>query len=227
MSSSSSTTTIEPSLDTDPRENLEHWLAAVGDAARKYCATHGNFGALHLASTDELWNAINPPAQAGGQPTPRPVYPRPAPLVGTETPAARVLYANELALYQDHADAEAVLRAALLKSIGQVNRNAIKLPVSGLHSLTTNNIISRMVARHGLRTETDLAKFRAILDEPLTSIDKFDAHTIEFDQNVSKLQTDDPISVYQAYLLYTKTLITLSLLSPSILPTMSQHTPAL
>jgi hypothetical protein len=65
-----------------------------------------------------------------------------------------------------------------------------------------------MVARHGTRTETDLATFRAALDVTLVKIENFDAHTIEFELNVTKLSTDDPISVYQAYLLYTKTLIT-------------------
>ena len=33
-SSQSSPTPIEPTLDTNPRENLQDWLSAIGDAAR-------------------------------------------------------------------------------------------------------------------------------------------------------------------------------------------------
>ena len=213
-SSSNSTPTIEPSLDSHPRENLETWLAAVGTAARKYCATHSQFGALHLACTDALWNALNPPV--GGAPTPRPNYPRPAPLVGNETAGVRTVHAAELKLYQDHADAEAELRQCLLTSIGLTNQRAIKVPILGLHNLTTNDIVQAMITRHGTHTESDLAKFRQNLDVTLTKIENFDAHTIEFESNVSKLATDDPISVYQAYVLFTKTLIT-------PFPAFSQH----
>ena len=65
-----------------------------------------------------------------------------------------------------------------------------------------------MFALHGVRTEKDLETFRALLDVTLTSVDQFDAHTIEFEANVEKLVSTDPVSVYRAYLLYTKTLIT-------------------
>jgi hypothetical protein len=206
MSTSSSDLTIEPTLDSDPRGNLENWTAAVGDAARKYCAQHGPFGALHLACTDALWNALNPP-QAGLN-IPRPSYPKPVPLIGNEVSGIRLVHTTANQLFQDHADAEATLRLALLKSIGQTNRDAIRLPISGLHGLTTNDIIIRMIARHGQRTETDLAKFRSALDVTLTVIENFDEHTIEFVRQVENLSNSDPVSVYQAYLLYTKTLIT-------------------
>jgi hypothetical protein len=189
-SSSNSTPTIEPTLESHPRENLEAWLAAVGNAARKYCATHSQYGALHLACTDALWNALNPPT--GGTPVPRPTHPAPAPLAGTETTAVRAVHSAELKLYQDHADAEADLRLSLLKSIGLTNQRAITVPILGLHGLTTNDIISAMVTRHGTHTETDLAEFRAKLDVTLSKIDNFDAHTIEFELNVSKLVLDNP-----------------------------------
>ena len=122
-SSQSSPTPIEPTLDTNPRENLQDWLSAIGDAARKYCATHATLGALHLACTDALWNAITPPVN--GIPVPRPTYPRPNNLIGNETPAVRLVHSHALSLYQDHADTEATLRLAVLKSIGQTNRSAI------------------------------------------------------------------------------------------------------
>jgi hypothetical protein len=167
-SSSSSTLTVEPSLVSNPRENLEAWLTAVGNAARKYCATHSRLGALHLACTDVLWNALNPPQ--GGVPTPRPNYPQPAPLAGTESVGARIVHAAESKIYQDHADAEAELRLGLLTSIGLTNQRAITVPILGLHGLTTNDIIREMVTRHGSHTENDLASFRQKLDIPLTKI---------------------------------------------------------
>ena len=198
---------IEPGLDTEPRENLENWLSAIGDAARSYCSKRSPLGALHLACTDEVWNALHPPA-AGGAPTPRPTHPQPAPLTGVETGAARAVQVASELLYQDYADAEATLRLALLKSIGQTNRRAITSRITVLHHLTSNDIIAHMVARHGVRTEKDLVIFRALLDVTLTSIDQFDAHTIEFETNVENLVSTDPASVYRAYLLYTKILIT-------------------
>ena len=151
----SDTPIIEPGLDTLPRENLEAWLAATGDVARKYCTTHNTFGALHLACTDALWNALHP-APAGGGSTPRPTHPRPADLAGTEALGLRLVRASKETLYQDHSDAEAVLRLSLLKSIGQTNRKFISAPITGLHALATNDIIVAMVNRHGVRTETDL-----------------------------------------------------------------------
>ena len=64
---------IEPGMDTEPRENLENWLAAIGDAARSYCSKRSPLGALHLACADEVWNALHPPrSRWGTHPTANP-----------------------------------------------------------------------------------------------------------------------------------------------------------
>ena len=151
---SSSTNPITPGLDVDPRNNLQLWLEVVGRRASSKCTIYDPRGLIWGACTDAVWLALN-----NNVATPRPTFPNPGALDPAANPAAREIHKTALTAYGDHSTALAEIKADMLESIGEANREHIRDPIVGMHNHTCNSIIAAMVLLHGQYTEADVLKF--------------------------------------------------------------------
>ena len=191
------------SLHANPREHLVDWLEELGTHARALCASLSPHGALGLASTLVVWTAVN-----GGDAT-RPNHVMPAALPNDANPATRAIFADEVLLYRSFSDAKATLRKLALESIGEVNKDTIRVAITGLHGQTANSVIAAMVLLHGTYTEDDVTMFLKTLEARLTSVSDFDKHVATFRRTVAKLAlagvTTGDYTSYRTFLLTIST----------------------
>jgi hypothetical protein len=122
----------------------------------------------------------------GGVLVARPQFPHPGDLDPAANPAARTIHETALKAHADHS-ALAEIKAAMLESLGEANREHIRDPVLGLHNHTLLTIIAAMVLLHGQYTESDVLLFLQDLETKLTSLDDFDSHVGKFAKTLRKL----------------------------------------
>ena len=144
---------ISPTLHENPRANLKRWEESVASAARAYCTSYTEWGALHVACSDATWQAAN-----GNPAIPalRPANVDPGPLDPAANPAARQTHKETLKRFQDFAQAAASLRETVLASIRPSDVDDLRDPDTGLLLVTANSAIQAMVAAHGLYIEVDI-----------------------------------------------------------------------
>ena len=155
---------ISPTLHERPSHNLSRWLESVASAARAYCSSHSQWGALAEACTDAHWQAIhgNP-----NVPVPRPANADPGVLDPAAAPAVRQTHKDQLRAYQDHCEARAALRDAVLRSISEADTYNLRDVATGLDVVSANDVIAAMVASHGTFSEVDVDAFLTSLDTKL------------------------------------------------------------
>ena len=168
---SSSTFSITPSLVDDPRHNLEAWTENVETHARNMCASHDLMGALTLVVSDVTWelvpaNLTNPVDVAAGQPAvyrARPNWDMPAAHAGNAASGAVNIHRMLMAKYNDFSLASSALNTALLVSIVDVNQNILRTTFPALkpYMLTPIQIVTTMLAQHGVATGDDITKLQA------------------------------------------------------------------
>jgi len=204
---------ISPTLHERPSHNLSRWLESVASAARAYCSSYSQWGALAEACTDAHWQAIhgNPAV-----PVARPVHVDPGALDPAAAPAVRQTHKDQLRAYQDHCEARAALRDAVLRSIGEADTDNLRDVDTGLDLVSANDVITAMVASHGVFSEVDVDNFLSLLDTKLASLDSFDAHVASFRSNLQRLTTAGvPMTQFTACRAF--------LLSPSNFPAFTPH----
>jgi hypothetical protein len=71
--------------------------------------------------------------------TPRPTFPNPGALDPAANPAAREIHKTALTAYGDHSTALVEIKADVLASIGEANREHTHDPIVGMHNHTRNS----------------------------------------------------------------------------------------
>jgi hypothetical protein len=139
---------ISPTPHERPSHNLPRLLESAASAARAYCPSHSQWGALAEACTDAHWQAIhgNP-----GVPVLRPVHADPGALDPAASSAVRQTHKDQLRAYQGHChcEARAALRGAVLRSISEADTDNLRDIDTGLDLISANDVIAEMVANHG------------------------------------------------------------------------------
>jgi hypothetical protein len=94
---------------------------------------------LAEACTDAHWQAIhgNPAV-----PVARPVHVDPGALDPAAAPAVRQTHKDQLRAYQDHCEARAALRDAVLRSIGEADTDNLRDVDTGLDLVSANDVIT-------------------------------------------------------------------------------------
>jgi len=187
---SAATFNITPSLVDDPRHNLEAWIENVETHARNMCASHDIMGALTLVVSDATWdlvpaNLTNPVDVAAGQPAvyrQRPNWDMPAAHAGNAASGAVNLHRMLMAKYNDFSLASSALNTALLASIGDVNQNILRTTFPALkpYMLTPLQIVTTMLAQHGVATGDDVSKLHDPLSRAMTSLSDLTKHMATF-----------------------------------------------
>jgi hypothetical protein len=121
--------------------------------------------------------------------TPRPTFPNPGALDPAANPAAREIHKTALTafLHGDHFTALAEIKADMLASIGEANREHMRDPIVGMHNHTCNSIIAAMALLHGQCTEADVLRFTDDLQKKLSDLENFDSHVGKFAATLRQL----------------------------------------
>ena len=124
-----------------------------------------------LVVSDVTWelvpaNLTNPVDVAAGQPAvyrPRPDWDMPAAHAGNAASGAVNIHRMLMAKYNDFSLASSALNTALLVSIGDVNQNILRTTFPALkpYMLTPIQIVTTMLAQHGVATGDDITKLQA------------------------------------------------------------------
>ena len=125
-------------------------------------------GTLTLVVSDATWdlvpaNLTNPVDVANGQPAVyrnRPNWDMPAAHAGNAASGAVNLHRMLMSKYNDFSLARSALNTALLASIGDVNQNILRttFPTLKPYMLTPIQIVTTMLAQHGVATGDDVSK---------------------------------------------------------------------
>jgi hypothetical protein len=133
---------ISPTLHDRPRTNLVPWKVAINRAARAVFAEWDDFGFLFGVCDDALWAVLNTPA--GGVLRDRPEFLAPAALGANANPAAHDVFKRATDSRAAWLACSASFCAAILESIGDVNRLAIADPNTDTLHLFPRDIIIAM-----------------------------------------------------------------------------------
>jgi hypothetical protein len=100
----------------------------------------------------------------------------------------------------DHSTALAEIKADVLASIGETNREHTRDPIVGMHNHTCNSIIAAMVLLHGQYTEADVLRPTDDLQKKLSDLENFDSHVGKFTATLRQLvQAGTPVQGHADY----------------------------
>ncbi len=87
-----------------------------------------------------------------------------------------------MAKYNDFSLASSALNTALLASIGDINQNILRTTFSALkpYMLTPIQIVTTMLAQHGVATGDDVSKLQDPLSQAMTSLPDLTKHMANF-----------------------------------------------
>jgi hypothetical protein len=178
---------ISPTLHDRPRTNLVLWKVAINRAARAVFAEWDDFGFLFGVCGDAVWAVLNTPP--GGVLRDRPEFPVPAALVGAgANPAARDVFKRATDSKAAWLACSAFFCAAILDSIGDVNRLAIADPETDTLHLSPRDIII-MTVLHGTMTSAEVDALRLPLRKQLAAISDLPGHIVAFRGTLGRLAT--------------------------------------
>jgi hypothetical protein len=127
----------------------------------------------------------------------------PPPILGpAANPAARNMHETALKAHADHSTALTEIKAAMLESLGEANREHTRDPALGLHNHTPLAIIAVMVLFHWqyMCTESDVFQLLHDLEKELTSLDDFDSHVGKLAKTLRTLVlAGTPVQTFVAY----------------------------
>ena len=187
MSSINQDITLTQSLADDPRNQLEKWLEDVEIHARNLCAQWDISGALTLVATDEVWaeypgNVTNlADVLANGDPPDiraRPTWAAPAAHADNAAAAIVAKYKEAVLKHQTFNQASSALAKALLVSIGDENQTHLRTTFVNvkIYALTPAQIVTTMIAKHGVATGDDIQRLKEPLSQALLSLSDFERH---------------------------------------------------
>ncbi len=184
--------------------------------ARNMCASHDIMGALTLVVSDATWdlvpaNLTNPVDVANGQAAVlvyrnRPNWGMPAAHAGNAASGAVNLPRMLMAKYNDFRLASSALNTALLASIGDVNQNILRTTFPALkpYMLTPIQIVTTMLAQHGVATSDDVSKLQDPLSQAMTSLSDLIKHMANFLRASQRLtrsgQGETPYKYFKLFL---------------------------
>ena len=187
MSSINQDITLTQSLANDPRNQLERWLEDVEIHARNLCAQWDISGALTLVATDEVWaeypgNVTNlADVLANGDPPDiraRPTWAAPAAHADNAAAAIVAKYKEAVLKHQAFEQASSALVKALLVSIGDENQTHLRTTFVNvkIYVLTPAQIVTTMIAKHGVATGDNIQRLKEPLSQALLSLSDFERH---------------------------------------------------
>lgn len=187
MSSINQDITLTQSLADDPRNQLEKWLEDVEIHARNLCAQWDISGALTLVATDEVWaeypgNVTNmADVLANGDPPnirARPTWDAPAAHADNAAAALVAKYKEGVLKHQAFNQASSALAKALLVSVGDENQTHLRTTFVNvkIYALTPAQIVTTMIAKHGVATGDDIQRLKEPLSQALLSLSDFERH---------------------------------------------------
>jgi hypothetical protein len=184
---------ITPSLFDAPRQNLEAWAENLEKTyALNVCPAHVIMGALALVVSNETWerisaNLTNPIDVAAGQATMYrnpPDWPMSAAHAGNAASGAVNLHRIQMSMskYNDFSLASSALNTTILASIGDVSQNILRtaFPALKLYLLTPLQIVTTMLAQHGIAKDDDVTKLQDPLSQAMTSLSDLTKHMANF-----------------------------------------------
>jgi hypothetical protein len=189
------------------------WKVAINRAARAVFAKWGDSGFLFGVCDDAVWAVLNTPA--GGVLRERPEFPAPADLGTNVNPASRDVFKCATDSRAACLSCSVSFCAAILESIGEINRLAISDPVTDTLHLSPRDIIIAMIALNRTMTGAEVDALHLPLRKKLTAIADLPSHIVAFRGTLGRLTTVDQVPL--ALDTYRWFLATLSLFPNSTL----------
>jgi hypothetical protein len=146
------------------------------------CTEHfdGGLAETGITKTDAQWALLHP-VEDGELPHPRITPQTPDVHPANATAAAISLYKIASTRGQSYRSGVALLKTAILASLGPTIRAALLDPDTGHSLLTIPDIIAYVVRRYGTATEQDILMLHAACATPFLADDTFDADAVRLD----------------------------------------------